>query len=156
MSITCASRISRTSQIVRSRSPVASGTDTDQDDCPDLCLCPGGATLSPQGHCCDTPPTCGAFASGADAVYTARGFMLALGCIQALQCNSGHCPVGITTHDKQLQRGLDLSEKAERVSNYARNLEHTLISLLAATGKRSFHKLTRDDLFLPSQPLEIA
>ena len=97
-----------------------------------------------------------AFASGADAVYTARGFMLALGCIQALQCNTGHCPVGITTHDKGLQRGLDLDEKALRVSNYARNLEHTLTSLLAATGKRSFHQLTRDDLFLPSEPLEIA
>jgi glutamate synthase domain-containing protein 2 len=97
-----------------------------------------------------------AFASGADAVYTARGFMLALGCIQALQCNSGHCPVGITTHDKQLQRGLDLDEKAERVVNYARNLEYTLTALLAATGKHSFHQLTRGDLFLTSAPLEIA
>ena len=82
--------------------------------------------------------------------------MLAIGCIQAQQCHTGHCPVGITTHDKQLQRGLDLNEKSERVSNYARNLEHTLISLLAATGKRSFQQLTRDDLFLPTEPLEIA
>ena len=90
-----------------------------------------------------------AMAHGADAVNTARGFMLALGCIQAVQCNTGQCPVGITTHDPGLQRGLDIEVKAGRVVNYARNLEVTLLELLAATGCRSFRELRMDMLFVP-------
>jgi glutamate synthase domain-containing protein 2 len=52
---------------------------------------------------------------GADFINSARGFMFALGCIQALQCNKNTCPTGVTTHDKRLQRGLDPTDKAERV-----------------------------------------
>ena len=63
-----------------------------------------------------------AFAMGADVVVSARGFMFALGCIQSLQCNKNTCPTGITTHDKDLQRGLDPTNKSVRVANYARNI----------------------------------
>jgi glutamate synthase domain-containing protein 2 len=56
---------------------------------------------------------------GADFINSARGFMFALGCIQALQCNKNTCPTGITTHDKKLQRGLVPEEKAERVRRYS-------------------------------------
>ena len=56
-----------------------------------------------------------AMALGADACYTARGFMFALGCIQALKCNNNTCPVGITTHDKSLQKGLVIAKKSQRV-----------------------------------------
>ena len=59
-----------------------------------------------------------ALAMGADAVNSARGFMFALGCIQAMQCNKDTCPTGITTHNIKLQRGLDPIDKAERVANY--------------------------------------
>ena len=51
-----------------------------------------------------------ALCRGASAIYTARGFMLAMGCIQALRCNNNTCPVGITTHSKRLQHGLDIEE----------------------------------------------
>ncbi|MFT6957664.1 MAG: glutamate synthase domain-containing protein 2 [Halieaceae bacterium] len=61
---------------------------------------------------------------GADCVNSARGFMFALGCIQALQCNKNTCPTGITTHDKDLQRGLDPTDKAHRVASYASSLMH--------------------------------
>ncbi|GIR72392.1 MAG: hypothetical protein CM15mP74_36430 [Halieaceae bacterium] len=47
------------------------------------------------------------------------GFMFALGCIQALQCHQNTCPTGITTHNPKLQRGLDPTDKATRVANYA-------------------------------------
>ena len=60
-----------------------------------------------------------ALCAGADFVVSARGFMFALGCIQALQCNRNTCPTGITTHDRKLQRGLDPEDKAERVRRYA-------------------------------------
>ncbi len=65
-----------------------------------------------------------AFAVGADFVTSARGFMFSLGCIQALQCNKNTCPTGITTHNKKLQTGLDITIKAERVKNYAQNMAH--------------------------------
>lgn len=61
---------------------------------------------------------------GADFCTSARGYMFALGCIQALQCNKNTCPTGITTHDKDLQKGLVAEQKAERVANYTRNMVH--------------------------------
>ena len=63
-----------------------------------------------------------ALASGTDFVNCGRGFMFALGCIQALQCNKNTCPTGITTHDKKLQKGLNVDDKAERVMHYAENM----------------------------------
>jgi glutamate synthase domain-containing protein 2 len=59
---------------------------------------------------------------GADFINSARGFMFALGCIQSLQCNKNTCPTGVTTHDKDLQRGLNPEDKAGRVMHYAKNL----------------------------------
>ena len=59
---------------------------------------------------------------GADFVNSARGFMFALGCIQALQCNKNTCPTGVTTHDKKLQRGLVPEDKAERVARYSKSM----------------------------------
>jgi len=63
-----------------------------------------------------------AFCAGTDFVVSARGFMFALGCIQALQCNRNCCPTGITTHKKRLQKGLDPVNKAVRVSLYAQRM----------------------------------
>lgn len=59
---------------------------------------------------------------GADFVNSARGYMLALGCIQALQCNKNTCPTGITTHDKRLQRGLVPEDKANRVHKFTKTM----------------------------------
>lgn len=63
-----------------------------------------------------------ALSAGADFCTSARGFMFALGCIQALQCNKNTCPTGITTHDADLQRGLVPQDKAERVTAYAKKI----------------------------------
>ncbi len=57
---------------------------------------------------------------GADFAVTARGFMFALGCIQSLQCHKDTCPTGIATHNRYLQKGLVVADKAERVANYAK------------------------------------
>ena len=90
-----------------------------------------------------------ALCMGANAIYTARGFMLALGCIQALRCNNNTCPVGITTHSKKLQRGLDIEEKSERIRNYALNLDHHHYEMLSAMGRTQFADLNRDNLICP-------
>jgi len=63
-----------------------------------------------------------ALCAGADSVNCARGFMFALGCIQAMRCNKNTCPTGVTTHDKHLQRALVPESKAFRVANYAKNM----------------------------------
>ncbi len=73
-------------------------------------------------------------AIGADAIYSARGMMMALGCIQALKCDSNHCPVGITTHDPGLVIGLVVSEKRHRVASYHRNTVKSLSQIIGVMG----------------------
>ena len=80
---------------------------------------------------------------GADFCVTARGFMFALGCIQALQCNRNTCPTGITTHDPRLQRGLDPDDKSVRVANYARNLVSEVGIIAHSCGLDDPRKFTR-------------
>jgi glutamate synthase domain-containing protein 2 len=92
-----------------------------------------------------------ALSLGAQACYTARGFMLALGCIQALTCNRNTCPVGITTHNPHLQKGLDIEVKSERVKNYVQNMEHEYYEILSALGKRSFRELDTKNLLFPTR-----
>ena len=90
-----------------------------------------------------------ALSMGASAVYTARGFMLAMGCLQALKCNNNTCPVGITTHSESLQKGLDIEEKSERIKNYALSLEYHHYELLAALGQTRFSGLNKENLIFP-------
>lgn len=80
---------------------------------------------------------------GADFVNSARGFMFALGCIQALQCNRNTCPTGITTHNKRLQHGLVPEDKAARVCNYARNVVKEVGIIAHSCGVRSPRQLRR-------------
>jgi len=63
-----------------------------------------------------------AYSAGTDFVTSARGFMFALGCIQAMKCNKNTCPTGITTHDRRLQKGLDPEDKSVRVKNFVMKL----------------------------------
>ena len=73
-------------------------------------------------------------ALGADACYSSRGMMFALGCIQALQCDSGKCPVGIATQDKRLYSGIDITDKSERVANFHLNTMKALADFIGACG----------------------
>jgi glutamate synthase domain-containing protein 2 len=75
-----------------------------------------------------------AFALGADAVNVAREPLLAVGCIQAQKCHTGHCPTGVATQSKRLQRALDPESKGDRVANYLRALRKEVIQLSRACG----------------------
>ncbi|ESU28784.1 glutamate synthase family protein [Flavobacterium limnosediminis JC2902] len=83
-------------------------------------------------------------ALGADACYSARGMMFALGCIQALQCDSGKCPVGIATQDKSLYKGLDVTDKSVRVANFHKNTLKALGEFIGACGFDTLSKITPD------------
>ncbi len=80
---------------------------------------------------------------GTDFITSARGFMFALGCIQALQCNKNTCPTGITTHDVHLQKGLDPEHKAIRVMNYAKNMTKEVGILAHSCGVKRPRELKR-------------
>lgn len=80
---------------------------------------------------------------GADFINSARGFMFALGCIQALQCNKNTCPTGITTHSKKLQKGLDSVQKSERVYNYAKNMIKEVGTIAHSCGVKEPRQLRR-------------
>ncbi len=73
-----------------------------------------------------------ALALGADLCVSARGMMFALGCIQALRCNSDHCPTGITTQQPALVQGLHVGDKAERVERYHAGTVEGFLEILAA------------------------
>ncbi|MCA0213382.1 MAG: FMN-binding glutamate synthase family protein [Proteobacteria bacterium] len=73
-------------------------------------------------------------ALGADWSNAGRGFMFALGCIQAQACHTGHCPTGVTTQDPLRQQALVVPDKAERVYQYHRNTLHALKELVQAAG----------------------
>ncbi len=80
---------------------------------------------------------------GADFVTSARGFMFALGCIQALQCNKNTCPTGITTHNPKLQKGLHPPTKAVRVADYVKNMTKEVGIIAHSCGVRSPRELKR-------------
>jgi glutamate synthase domain-containing protein 2 len=73
-------------------------------------------------------------AAGADVCNSARGFMFALGCIQARRCNSNHCPVGVATQNPSLVRGLVLGDKTQRVARWQQQTVEAVLELLGAAG----------------------
>jgi glutamate synthase domain-containing protein 2 len=76
-------------------------------------------------------------ALGADMCNAARAMMFALGCIQALRCNSNKCPTGVATQDPALVRGLHVGDKAARVARYHAETVKSFFDVLGAAG---FHE----------------
>jgi glutamate synthase (ferredoxin) len=76
-----------------------------------------------------------AFSLGCDMIHVAREAMLAIGCIQAQRCHTGHCPTGVATQSRWLMRGLDPTLKAARVGNYITTLRKEVLALARACGK---------------------
>lgn len=75
-----------------------------------------------------------AIALGADYTNSARGFMFSLGCIQAQACHTNRCPVGVTTQDQSLMRGLDPTNKAVRVAAFHNNTMKALAEMAGCAG----------------------
>lgn len=84
-----------------------------------------------------------ALALGADWCNSGRGFMFAIGCIQAQACHTNHCPVGVATQDKVRMRALDVGHKSERVARFHRNTMKALAEMTGAAG------LKHPSAFLP-------
>ena len=84
-----------------------------------------------------------AIALGADVCNSARAMMLSIGCIQALQCNNNTCPVGVTTQNKSLMKGLVVEDKAPRAANYHEETIHSFLEMVAASGLNSPDEIER-------------
>ena len=84
---------------------------------------------------------------GADICNSARGMMLALGCIQALRCDTNKCPTGVTTNQPHLMRGLVVSDKWERVKNYQEQTLDDFTELFAAAGCTKLEQLNRSLIY---------
>lgn len=93
-----------------------------------------------------------AMALGAEAVYVARGFMLSLGCIQALECHTNNCPAGIATQNPRLQKGLDIEAAAGRVATYAQQLYKETQMLAESCGYDSPDEINADDIMMVTSP----
>ncbi len=89
-----------------------------------------------------------AFALGCDMVSVAREAMLAIGCIQAQRCHTGHCPAGIATQSRWLGHGLDPHTKGVRTGNYVIALRGEVLRLCRALGLPHPAFVTCDDFEL--------
>ncbi len=83
-------------------------------------------------------------ALGADLGNAARAFMLSLGCIQALRCDTNTCPTGVATMDPRLYRGLVPASKKARVDRFHEKTVSTALDLSAAAGQADPRGITRD------------
>ena len=85
-------------------------------------------------------------ALGADWCNSARGFMFALGCLQAQSCHTGHCPTGVTTQDPIRQKALVVGDKAQRVYNFHQQTLHALKELVQSAGLNHPSEITADHI----------
>ncbi len=80
---------------------------------------------------------------GADACNSARAMMLALGCIQALKCNTNRCPTGVATQDKSLQAGLSVNDKKVKVANYHFQTVKSAVDMMGSAGVKAPANMNR-------------
>jgi glutamate synthase domain-containing protein 2 len=88
-----------------------------------------------------------AMALGADFTNCARAMMMALGCIQALECNKNTCPTGVATQDPYFMKGLVVEDKKQRVANYHKNTIASFVELLSCAGLDQPEKINRTHVY---------
>ncbi len=88
-----------------------------------------------------------AMALGADVCCSARAMMMALGCIQALECNKNTCPTGVATQDPYFMKGLVVEDKTTRVANYHKNTVESFVELIGASGIDHPDKINRTHVY---------
>lgn len=98
---------------------------------------------------------CRMFALGADGCNIARGFMFAVGCIQAQVCHSGKCPTGVTTQDPGRYRALVVEDKYRRVANFHRNTMIALKEAVESSGLASPQEFTPHHLMIRVSSREV-
>lgn len=88
-----------------------------------------------------------ALAIGADACYSARAMMMALGCIQALECNQNTCPTGVATNKPKYLKGLVVEDKKHKVAHFHKDTIHSFVELQGASGHELPEHIDRSDIY---------
>jgi len=91
-----------------------------------------------------------ALSMGCDIINVAREAMISIGCIQAQKCHTGHCPTGVATQKKWLQRGLNVQDKSERCAQYIIGFRKELLQLTHASGYEHPSDFTGQDIEISS------
>ncbi len=86
------------------------------------------------------------FALGADMCNAARAMMFAVGCIQALHCNTNRCPSGVATQDPIRGRAVNIPEKRQRVHRFHDATLESFREILGAMGKSTVAELRPVDI----------
>lgn len=84
---------------------------------------------------------------GADMCNSARGMMLALGCVQSLCCNTNRCPTGVATQDPHLYRGLLVTDKRQRVASFQQRTVLAVAEIIGSAGLRHTSELARTQIY---------
>jgi glutamate synthase domain-containing protein 2 len=87
-----------------------------------------------------------ALALGADAIAIGTTALIAIGCRQYRICNTGKCPMGITTQDPELRARIDVDASARRLENFLRVSTEEMKDFARLTGNDDVHKLSIDNL----------
>ncbi len=96
-----------------------------------------------------------ALALGADACYSARAMMMAVGCIQALECNKNTCPTGVATQKEHLVKGLDVTDKKHRVAQYHKETVKAFVELMGASGINNANRINRSHVYRRVDPTHV-
>ncbi|GAC14682.1 FMN-binding glutamate synthase family protein [Aliiglaciecola lipolytica] len=94
-------------------------------------------------------------AVGADICNSARGMMMALGCVQSLVCNTNHCPTGVATQDKKLAKGLVVEDKSQRVARYHKETVDATLDIASSAGLTDFCTINRGHIYRRISQTEI-
>lgn len=93
-----------------------------------------------------------ALALGADLINIAREAMLSIGCIQAQKCHTDHCPAGVATQSRSLQRGLDPDVQSVRFARFCQSFRNELLAVTHACGYEHPSQFTADDIEVSAGP----
>jgi len=87
-----------------------------------------------------------ALALGADAIAIGTAALMASACQQYKLCDTGKCPVGVTTQNHELRSRLKIDISAKKLENYLRVSTKELQDFARLTGNVNIHDLNISDL----------
>ncbi|MGC9326318.1 MAG: glutamate synthase-related protein [Candidatus Hinthialibacter sp.] len=111
------------------------------------------AALCVTGGFRDSADIAKGLALGADAVALATASLIAIGCQQYRVCQTGKCPVGITTQDPELRARFQIEESVKRFVNFYRATEEELKTFARINGRKNVHDLDLTDIFTLSHEI---
>jgi len=93
-----------------------------------------------------SPDFAKALALGTDAIALATSALMAIGCQQYRICNTGKCPMGIATQEKELRRRFDVDSGAKQLKNFLKVSTDELKTFARLTGNEDVHNLSISDI----------